>query len=87
MYNIAISAGAALISFLLVTLIAGFHYWWGGLLAALPGKRPCCQVWHRGGFSCLCAKPPFPPLPSEPPTKDESDSQHPESAAALPRPA
>ncbi len=35
MYNIAISAGAALISFLLVTLIAGFHYWWGGLLAAL----------------------------------------------------
>ena len=35
MYNLLISAGAALIAFLLVTLIAGFHYWWGALLAAL----------------------------------------------------
>jgi tetratricopeptide (TPR) repeat protein len=35
MYNLLISAGAALVAFLLVTLTAGFHYWWGGLLAAL----------------------------------------------------
>jgi tetratricopeptide (TPR) repeat protein len=35
MYNIIISAGAAVVTFLLVTLIAGIHYWWAGLLAAL----------------------------------------------------
>jgi tetratricopeptide (TPR) repeat protein len=35
MYNIIISAGAAIVAFLLVTLSAGFQYWWGGLLAAL----------------------------------------------------
>jgi tetratricopeptide (TPR) repeat protein len=35
MYNLLISAGAALVTFLIVTLTAGFHYWWAGLLAAL----------------------------------------------------
>ena len=35
MYNLLISAGAALITFLVVSLSAGFHYWWAGLLAAL----------------------------------------------------
>jgi tetratricopeptide (TPR) repeat protein len=35
MYNLLISAGAALVTFLLISLIAGFHYWWAGLLVAL----------------------------------------------------
>ena len=35
MYNLLISAAAALVAFLLVTLPAGFHYWWAGLLLAL----------------------------------------------------
>jgi tetratricopeptide (TPR) repeat protein len=35
MYNLLISAGAALVTFLLISLIAGFHYWWVGLLVAL----------------------------------------------------
>ena len=35
MYNLLISAGAALVAFFLVTLAAGFQYWWGGLLAGL----------------------------------------------------
>ena len=35
MYNLLISAGAALVTFLLISLAAGFQYWWAGLLAAL----------------------------------------------------
>jgi tetratricopeptide (TPR) repeat protein len=35
MYNLLISAAAAIVSFFLVTLPAGFHYWWAGLLLAL----------------------------------------------------
>ena len=35
MYNLLISAGVALVAFFLVTLAAGFQYWWGGLLAGL----------------------------------------------------
>ena len=35
MYNLFISAGAAVVAFLIVTLSMGIHYWWAGLLAAL----------------------------------------------------
>lgn len=35
MYNLLISAGAAIVTFLLISLIAGFEYWWVGLLVAL----------------------------------------------------
>ena len=35
MYNLLISAAVAVVAFLLVTLTAGFHYWWAGLIAAL----------------------------------------------------
>jgi tetratricopeptide (TPR) repeat protein len=35
MYNLLISAGTAIVVFFLVTLSAGFHYWWAGLLAGL----------------------------------------------------
>jgi len=35
MYNVLISAGAAIVAFFIVTLTAGFHFWWGGLLAGL----------------------------------------------------
>lgn len=37
MYNLLISAGAAIAVFLIVSFTAGFfEYWWAGLLAALP---------------------------------------------------
>ena len=35
MYNLLISTAAAVVTFLLVSLAAGFQYWWAGLLAAL----------------------------------------------------
>ena len=35
MYNLLISAGTALVTFVLITLIAGIQYWWAGLLVAL----------------------------------------------------
>jgi tetratricopeptide (TPR) repeat protein len=35
MYNILISAAAAIVVFFLVSLTAGFHYWWAGLMVAL----------------------------------------------------
>lgn len=35
MYNLLISAGAAIAVFLVVSLTAGFEYWWAGLLGAL----------------------------------------------------
>ena len=35
MYNLLISAGTALVAFVLITLITGIQYWWAGLLAAL----------------------------------------------------
>jgi len=35
MYNMLISAAAALVAFFLVTIPAGFSYWWAGLLVAL----------------------------------------------------
>lgn len=35
MYNFLISGAAALVTFLLISLIAGFNYWWVGLLAGL----------------------------------------------------
>jgi tetratricopeptide (TPR) repeat protein len=35
MYNLLISAAAAILAFFLVTLPAGFQYWWAGLLLAL----------------------------------------------------
>ena len=35
MYNLLISAGAAIAVFLIVSFTAGLEYWWAGLLAAL----------------------------------------------------
>ena len=35
MYNLLISAAVAILAFFLVTLTAGFHYWWAGLMAGL----------------------------------------------------
>lgn len=35
MYNLLISAGAAIVTFFLISLIAGFEYWWVGLMVAL----------------------------------------------------
>jgi predicted Zn-dependent protease len=35
MYNFFISGAAAVIAFFIVTLSAGFQYWWGGILAAV----------------------------------------------------
>lgn len=41
MYNLLISAAAALVSFFLVTIPAGFGYWWAGLLLALAVFAGC----------------------------------------------
>ncbi|MBJ6726647.1 tetratricopeptide repeat protein [Geomesophilobacter sediminis] len=47
MYNLLISAAAALLAFALVTVPAGIHYWWAGLLAALIVFLGCFLIISR----------------------------------------